>query len=83
MAKVFCKFCGQSFSSVQSLTSTSCSMHPDGVNKGKHALYEGQEKSQYICKFCGQKSSSISTLTHTSCSKHPNGVNKGKHSPAL
>ena len=35
MAKVYCKYCGIAFSSVQSLTSTTCSRHPDGVGKGE------------------------------------------------
>jgi hypothetical protein len=53
------------------------------ANKGKHALYEGDEKSQYTCKNCGQKSSSLSSLTSASCFRHPDGANKGKHEPAL
>ena len=79
--KFFCEYCGQSFSSVSSLTGIYCSRHPDGANKGKHKLYEGGEKSQYTCKYCGQKFSSISSLTGNYCSRHPDG--KGKHAPAL
>ena len=83
MANFFCEYCGQKFSSVQSLTANNCSRHPNGFGKGKHKLYEGSEKSQYICKFCGQKFSSISLLTANNCSRHPNGFGKGKHSAAL
>ena len=83
MANFYCEYCGQKFSTVSSLTSNNCTRHPDGVNKGKHKLYEGSEKSQDTCKYCGQKSPSISNLTSTNCIRHPNGVNKGKHTPAL
>lgn len=83
MANFYCEYCGQQFSSVASLTSNSCSKHPDGSYKGKHKLYEGSEKSQYTCKQCGQQFSSIQTLTSNSCSKHPDGSYKGKHAPAL
>ncbi len=74
--KFYCKWCGQNFSSVSSLTANSCSRNPEGK---KHELYEGSEKSQYTCKFCGQKFSSISSLTANSCSKSPHK----KHHPAL
>jgi transcription elongation factor Elf1 len=74
--KFYCKWCGQSYSSVATLTATSCSRNPEGK---KHELYEGSEKSQYTCKYCGQKYSSLSTLTATSCSKSPHK----KHHPAM
>ena len=83
MSNYYCKYCGTKSSSVQSLTAAPCHRHPDGANKGKHALYEGDEKSQYTCKFCGTKSTSISSLTAAPCHRHPDGANKGKHSPAL
>jgi len=83
MANFYCKYCGAKYSSVSSLTSGTCSRHPLGVNKGKHALYEGSEKTQYTCKYCGAKYTSLASLTAGTCSKHPNGVNKGKHEPAL
>ncbi|MNL58931.1 hypothetical protein D3C87_1826130 [compost metagenome] len=83
MANVYCEYCGTKSSSVSSLTSSSCSRHPNGPGKGKHKLYEGSEKSQYVCKYCGTKSSSLSSLTSSSCSRHPNGPGKGKHAPAL
>jgi len=83
MANFYCEYCGQKHSSVSSLTSGSCFRHPSGSNKGKHSLYQGSEKSQYVCRFCGQKHSSISSLTSGSCFRHPNGANKGKHAPAL
>ena len=83
MANFYCEYCGQKYSSVSNLTGSSCSRHPNGHGKGKHKLYEGAEKSQYVCKYCGQKYSSISSLTGSSCSRHPNGPGKGKHAPAL
>lgn len=82
MANFYCEYCGQKYSSVSSLTAYNCSRHPDGANKGRHKLYEGDEKSQYTCKYCGQKYSSISSLTSYNCSRHPDGVNKGRHAPA-
>lgn len=83
MANFYCMYCGQKYSSVSSLTGSSCTRHPNGPLKGKHALYEGSEKSQYTCKYCGQKYSTIASLTGSSCTRHPNGPLKGKHSPAL
>ena len=83
MARYYCKYCGRDTSSVQSLTSASCLRHPDGANKGKHALYEGEEKSRYTCRNCGRDSSSLSSLVSAFCLRHPDGANKGKHQPAL
>ena len=83
MAKVYCKYCGNAFSSVQSLTSTTCSRHPDGVGKGRHALYEGDEAPEYTCKYCGKRASTIASLTSQMCPRHPDGNGKGRHSPAL
>ena len=83
MAKVYCKYCGNAFSSVQSLTSTTCPRHPDGVGKGRHALYEGDEAPEYTCKYCGKRASTIASLTSTTCPRHPDGNGKGRHSPAL
>lgn len=83
MANYFCEYCGVHAPSIQSLTSNSCSKHPNGSMKGKHKLYEGNEKSKYFCKYCGTYSSSIMSLTGNKCSKHPDGTMKGNHSPAL
>lgn len=83
MANFYCEYCGQKFSSVSSLTGYPCHRHPDGANKGRHKLYEGAEKSQYVCKYCGQNFSSISSLTGYPCHRHPNGANKGRHAPTL
>ena len=83
MAKVYCKYCGNAFSSVQSLTSTTCPRHPDGVGKGRHALYEGDEAPEYTCKYCGKRASTIASLTSQTCPRHPDGNGKGRHSPAL
>ncbi len=83
MANFYCEYCGTKRSSVSSLTSSNCSRHPLGPNKGKHKLYEGPEKSKYTCKYCGTQRSSISSLTSSNCHRHPEGANKGKHSPAL
>ena len=83
MANFYCEYCGSKYSSVASLTASSCSRHPDGSYKGKHKLYEGSEKSQYTCKYCGQNYSNIASLTSNNCARHPDGSYKGKHSPAL
>ena len=83
MANFYCEYCGQKYTSVQSLTANKCMRHPNGSFKGKHKLYEGNEKSQYVCKYCGQKYSSLSSLTANKCLRHPSGNFQGKHSPAL
>ena len=83
MANVYCEYSGTKSPSVFSLTGNLCSRHPNGSSKGKHKLYEGSEKSQYLCKYCGTKSPSIFSLTGSLCSRHPNGTSKGKHAPAL
>ena len=79
----YCKYCGKSANSVSALTAASCMRHPNGPNKGKHALFEGGEKTQYTCKYCGKTFGSIAILTGAHCMRHPDGPNKGKHSPAL
>ena len=61
MANYYCETCGMKYSNIASLTSGNCKNHPNGSLKGKHKLYEGGEKSQYVCKYCGTKSSSILT----------------------
>ncbi len=83
MANCFCEYCGTKYSSISSLTGSSCHRHPLGPSKGKHKLYEGSEKAKYSCKYCGTSYSSLSSLTGSSCHRHPNGPSKGKHSPAL
>lgn len=83
MANFYCEYCGSKASSVASLTGSSCARHPNGSYKGKHKLYEGTEKSQYVCKYCGSKASSLASLTGSSCARHPEGAYKGKHSPTL
>ena len=82
MAKFYCKNCGASFSSVQALTGQSCPRHPDGFCKGKHELYEGDEKDSYTCEYCGQSFRTIQAMTGQSCPRHPDGFCKGKHSPS-
>lgn len=83
MANFYCKNCGYKSTSAISLTSGTCLRHPAGANKGKHALYEGSEKSKYTCKNCGRDFSTLSSLTSGTCLRHPDGANKGKHQPAL
>ena len=83
MANFYCKHCGASASSVRSLTAQACPRHPNGVNRGKHELYEGDEKDSYTCKYCGREFPSIRSMTAQTCQRHPDGVNRGKHSPAL
>ena len=81
--KYYCVYCGLPFPSVMALRNATCSMHPNGVGKGKHELYEGSQKSTYYCKYCGLPFPSLLSLCNATCSQHPYGVGKGKHSPAL
>ena len=79
----YCKYCGHKTTSVNSLTSSPCQRHPSGPGKGRHALYEGGEKSGYVCKYCGLKSTSIASLTSSKCQHHPRGPAKGRHEASL
>ncbi|MEI7728364.1 MAG: hypothetical protein WCO56_02285 [Verrucomicrobiota bacterium] len=79
----YCKYCGSKASSINSLTVNTCPRHPSEPNRGKHVLYEGDEKAKYECKYCGTSASSILSLTVNNCSRHPLGANKGKHEPAM
>jgi hypothetical protein len=81
--RVYCKNCGVSAKTIDSLTSTLCARHPDGPRKGNHELYEGSGKSRYYCKNCGTSAKTIALLTASACNKHPKGSLKGKHEPAL
>ena len=83
MSNYYCEHCGQPFINVKALTAGNCTRHPNGLNKGKHALYKGSEKSSYMCKFCGQSFPTISSMTAGHCQRHPDGNMKGRHSPAL
>lgn len=79
----YCEYCGKKFLDVRTLTSGTCTYHPDGSNKGPHKLYEGTEKSKYTCKYCGKQFPSIQVMVGGQCVNHPNGTNKGRHAPAL
>ena len=83
MAKFFCKYCGQSFPSVQSLVQNLCLKNPAGKSGQPHVLYEGSEKTQYTCKFCGQRFSSIQSLVQNWCIKNPAGRTGHPHEVAL
>lgn len=78
-----CKYCGHKAKDVRSLTGSACQRHPDGSGRGRHALYEGGEKSQYTCKWCGRRAGDIGSLTGSMCQRHPAGPGKGRHEPAL
>ena len=78
-----CKYCGHKARDVTSLTGSTCQRHPDGPGKGRHALYEGTEKSVYTCKWCGRRASDIASLTSSKCQRHPAGPAAGRHEPAL
>lgn len=80
---IYCEYCGHKFPDVRQLVAAPCGRHPDGANKGRHKLYEGQEKSVYTCKYCGRTFPSILVMTGAPCQYHPKGTNKGHHSPAL
>ena len=79
----YCEYCGKKFLDVRTLTSGTCTYHPDGSNKGRHKLYEGTEKSKYTCKYCGKQFPSIQVMVGGQCVNHPNRTNKGRHAPAL
>jgi hypothetical protein len=79
----YCKYCGAKAASISSLTAATCQRHPNGPYKGRHALYEGAEKSKYECKNCGASAPTLSSLTAATCQHHPLGAYKGKHEAAL
>ena len=79
----YCEYCGHRFPDVRSLTSGTCVRHPNGVNRGRHKLYEGSEKQEYTCKYCGKKFPSILVMVGGQCVNHPKGSNRGSHAPAL
>ena len=79
----YCKHCGFKATSIASLTAATCQRHPNGAYKGKHALYQGAEKSKYECQHCGASAPSLSSLTAATCQRHPLGAYKGRHEPAL
>jgi DNA-directed RNA polymerase subunit RPC12/RpoP len=79
----YCKYCGTKAASIASLAASPCFRYPAGANKGKHTLYQGDEKSKYECQYCGTAAPSISSLTASPCFRHPLGPNKGHHEPAL
>ena len=80
METFYCAYCGTKESSVRALTGGFCQRNPD---KGKHKLYEGEEKDTYVCKYCGTKENSIRSLTGSPCQRHPDGAGKHRHAPAL
>ena len=95
-AGVSCKYCGQEAREARALLSSICPRHPDGFGKGKHALFEGAQRDEYVCvsayegsvktsytcKYCGQTARSVRALVSSTCPKHPSGFAKGRHSPA-
>ena len=74
--KFYCMYCGDSASSIYSLTSRTCHNNPESNN---HIPYEGSEKDKYTCKYCGDQSTSMYSLTNRTCFKSPNG----KHIPSI
>jgi hypothetical protein len=67
------------YPNVQSLTNAFCTRNP--TPNGRHELYEGSEKQEYICKYCGMKYRDLKALTNSTCLRHP--VKGRKHEPAL
>ena len=63
----YCEYCGDKFSSIESLTSKSCAKHPNGFHKGKH------KQSYYFCKYCGTPNYLQTTLKL--CPKNIRGRN--------
>ncbi len=62
----FCKFCGNEYSSIDSMTHSSCSKSP----YDRHIAYEGEIGKPYICEYCGKEAVSLACLSETSCSKN-------------
>lgn len=77
----YCRYCGNKFSSVRTLTANFCQRHPEGPYKGRHALYLGAEKKEYTCIHCGLKFPSLRALVVNKCQRHPCGPYKGNHVP--
>ena len=78
----YCRYCGIRRGDIAQLTAGFCSRHPAGPGKGRHAPYEGSEKTQYSCVYCGVKRGDIAQLTAGYCPRHPAGPGKGRHAPA-
>ena len=76
----YCKYCGEKYSDAKSLLSNSCSHHPSGFRKGRHALFEGDKDGPFRCKFCGSSYPSLRTLVTNRCTKNPE--RGGNHRPA-
>lgn len=83
MQTYFCEHCGQSFYNVRALTAALCARHPDGPNRGRHRLYEGEAARPCTCRYCGVHAPDIRNLTLGNCQRHPNGPLRGRHAPAL
>lgn len=79
-AGVSCKYCGQEAREARALLSSICPRHPDGFGKGKHALFEGAQRDEYVCVYCGQTAKTLRALVSATCPRHPNGFAKGRHS---
>ncbi len=78
-AKCYCKYCGQSFTTLSNLTSNCCSRNPRGSGE-RHAPYCGIEKSPYHCQYCGQSFTTLANLTSNCCSRNPQGSGE-RHAP--
>ncbi len=81
--KVFCEYCGLSFSTSEELKAGFCFKHPDGANSGHHKEYKGGDRDLYACKYCGFTLPTIAGLVSLPCEKHPNGKNLGRHAPKV
>lgn len=77
--RFYCKYCGQSFATLDSLHKQGCPRHPDGFYKGNHCLYQGAQKKEYVCKYCGESFPTLCALTADKCVKHPDGFLAGSH----
>ena len=58
-----------------------CPRHPLGAHKGRHSVYEGSPKNEYVCKYCGTKKRTIWELSLSDCSKNNEGIYLRKHVP--
>ena len=78
---VYCKLCGEEFSSLRDLLNSNCYKHPNGTYSGSHQAYEGNKTNTFCCKYCGEEFRTLKDLINSNCYKHPNGTYSGSHEP--
>lgn len=72
---VYCKYCGKSFPSIKSMSTSVCYKTPSK----KHIPYEGVIQTSYQCLWCGRQHQSLAAMSQERCLKNPFG--KTQHEP--